>query len=175
MATTQHYLWASGHFILLLSAIRYFFSYATFKNVSPVWYKACYTGAILSYAIVCHKSLGLPQPNMAYARKALLDENVQYFILAFFWWTSKPIATTADGPPTPHPLGQTTSSLGKRWYQSNFTREAVAVSTARIEATVTGQGNPTLTNVWMQAKGLVVRWGGSSLAPPQAARAQPAR
>jgi len=251
MATTQHYLWASGHFILLLSAIRYFFSYATFKTVSPVWYKACYTGAILSYAIVCHKSLGLPQPNMAYARKALLDENVQYFILAFFWWTSKPIAitlipymifslfhaltftrttlmpqflapgppATADGPPTPHPLAKRLQAwvkanydtamkavafaeliifvrvlfgallfqnsllspiiyahfLRQRWYQSNFTREAVAVSTARIEATVTGQGNPTLTNVWMQAKGLVVRWGGSSLAPPQAARAQPAR
>jgi len=95
MATTQHYLWASGHFILLLSALRYFFAYATtLKAVSPVWYKACYTGALLSYAIVCQKSLGVPQPTLAYLRKAILDENIQYFLLAFYWWTSKPIAIT---------------------------------------------------------------------------------
>ncbi|KAJ3990439.1 hypothetical protein F5890DRAFT_1589906 [Lentinula detonsa] len=240
MATTQHYLWASGHFILLLSALRYFFAYATFKSVSPIWYKACYTGALLSYAIV-------PQPNVAYVRKALLDENVQYFLLAFFWWTSKPIAitlipfmifslfhaltfarttlmpqflppgppATADGPPTPHRFAKQLQIwvkanydtamkavayaeliilvrvlfgalllrnsilspiiyahfLRQRWYQSSFTRDAVAYTVARIDATVDGQGNPTLTNAWAQGKGLIARWGGSTLAPAQGARA----
>ncbi|KAJ3736935.1 hypothetical protein DFJ43DRAFT_1048489 [Lentinula guzmanii] len=247
MATTQHYLWASGHFILLLSALRYFFAYATFKSVSPIWYKACYTGALLSYAIVCQKSLGVPQPNVAYVRKALLDENVQYFLLAFFWWTSKPIAitlipfmifslfhaltfarttlmpqflapgppATADGPPTPHRFAKQLQIwvkanydtamkavayaeliilvrvlfgalllrnsilspiiyahfLRQRWYQSSFTRDAVAYTVARIDATVDGQGNPTLTNAWAQGKGLIARWGGSTLAPAQGARA----
>ena len=51
-----------------------------------------------------------PQPNIAYFRRAILDEarpfishvgvglclfltqNVQYFLLAYFWWTSKPVA-----------------------------------------------------------------------------------
>jgi len=248
MATTQHYLWASGHFILLLSAFRYFFAYAMFKSVSPVWYKACYTGALLSYAIVCQKSLGVPQPNPAYVKKALLDENVQYFLLAFYWWTSKPIAitlipfmifslfhaltfsrttlmpqflppgppATADGPPTPHRFAKQLQVwvkanydtamravayaeliifvrvllgalvlhnsilspiiyahfLRQRWYQSSFTREAVGVTVTRIDRTVAGQGNSTLTNVWNQGKGLVVRWGGSSLAPAEGARAR---
>ncbi|KAJ4476729.1 hypothetical protein J3R30DRAFT_3488556 [Lentinula aciculospora] len=247
MATTQHYLWASGHFILLLSALRYFFAYATFKTVSPIWYKACYTGALLSYAIVCQKSMGVPQPNVAYVKKALLDENVQYFLLAFFWWTSKPIAitlipfmifslfhaltftrttlmpqflppgppATADGPPTPHRFAKQLQLwvkanydtamkavayaeliifvrillgalvfrnsilspiiyahfLRQRWYQSSFTRDAVAYTVARVDATIAGQGNPTLTNAWTQGKGLVARWGGSTLAPAQGARA----
>jgi len=94
MATTQHYLWASGHFLLLLASLRYFLAWVTFKSVSVWWYKASFTGALISYAIVCQKSLGTPTPNIAYARRALLDENVQYFLLAFFWWTSKPITIT---------------------------------------------------------------------------------
>jgi len=48
-------------------------------------------GAIISYAIVCHKSLGTPQPNGAWIRRALIDENVQYFLLSIYWWYSKPI------------------------------------------------------------------------------------
>ncbi|KAJ3561025.1 hypothetical protein NP233_g10452 [Leucocoprinus birnbaumii] len=93
--STQHYLWASGHFILLIASIRYFIAWLIFKAISAWWFKASFTGALISYAIVCHKSLGSPQPNMAYVRRALLDENVQYFLLAIYWWSSrKPIAIT---------------------------------------------------------------------------------
>ncbi|KAA1468579.1 hypothetical protein DENSPDRAFT_833927 [Dentipellis sp. KUC8613] len=92
MATAQHYVWAAGHFILLISALRYILAWAMFRTPSLWWYKAAFTGAIASYAIVCQKSLGSPQPNTAWVRRALADENVQYFILAFFWWTSKPVA-----------------------------------------------------------------------------------
>ncbi|TFK76856.1 hypothetical protein BDN72DRAFT_830023 [Pluteus cervinus] len=91
MATTQHYLWASGHFLLLVSSFRYFLAVVTLKAVSSWWYKASFLGALMSYAIVCYKSLGSPQPNIAYVKRALMDENVQYFLLAIFWWTSKPI------------------------------------------------------------------------------------
>jgi len=94
MATTQHYLWAAGHFLLLLSSFRYLLAWITLKTVSAWWYKASFTGAIISYAIVCQKSLGTPQPNLAYVKRALLDENVQYFLIAFFWWSSKPISIT---------------------------------------------------------------------------------
>ncbi|KAK7064407.1 hypothetical protein R3P38DRAFT_3383018 [Favolaschia claudopus] len=90
----KHYLWASGHFLLLLASARYFLSWIMFKSVSAWWYKASFTGALVSYAIVCQKSLGTPQPNAAFIMRAMLDENVQYFLLAFFWWTSKPIAIT---------------------------------------------------------------------------------
>jgi len=91
MTTSQHYLWASGHFILLISAVRYFIAAVALK-AAPWWYKACFFGALISYAIVCHKSLGSPQPNGAWLRRAILDENVQYFILAMFWYSSKPVA-----------------------------------------------------------------------------------
>jgi len=55
------------------------------------WYKTAFTGALVSYGIVCYKSLGIPQASSAYVRKALSDENVQYLLLALFWWTSKPV------------------------------------------------------------------------------------
>lgn len=71
---TQHYLWASGHFVLLVASLRYFLAWITFKAVSTWWYKgalwllsppgidltattlhftASFTGALISYAIVC--------------------------------------------------------------------------------------------------------------------------
>ncbi|RPD81767.1 hypothetical protein L226DRAFT_496829 [Lentinus tigrinus ALCF2SS1-7] len=91
MATTQHYLWAAGHFLLLLCSLRFFLAKCMFRDVSAFWYKASFTGALVSYAIVCQKSLGVPQPNAAWIRRAMLDENVQYFLLALFWWTSRPV------------------------------------------------------------------------------------
>ncbi|KAI0321668.1 hypothetical protein OF83DRAFT_208080 [Amylostereum chailletii] len=94
MATAQHYIWAGGHFILLISALRYILAWAMFKSPSSWWYKASFTGALASYAIVCQKSLGAPQPNAAWARRALADENIQYFILAIFWWSSRPVAVS---------------------------------------------------------------------------------
>jgi hypothetical protein len=40
----QHYLWAGGHFILLISALRYFLAIVTLKAISSWWYK----GTVLS-------------------------------------------------------------------------------------------------------------------------------
>ncbi|KAG6832224.1 hypothetical protein H0H92_004189 [Tricholoma furcatifolium] len=183
-----------------------------------------------------------PQPNGAYIRRALLDENVQYFILAFFWWSSKPIAfalvpytifslfhaltftrttlmpqflpptpsTSANGAPQPHPLAKKLQLwvkanydsamrvvayaelvifvrvvlgaitfqnslltplffghfLRQRYYQSPFTRDAVAVSTARIDQFVRKPGNPpALAQVWDKVQMLASRWLGSTLTP----------
>ena len=71
----QHYLWAGGHFVLLISALRYFIATITLKAVSSWWYKGLwlcldptfseqwliklivqtvsFTGALISYVIVC--------------------------------------------------------------------------------------------------------------------------
>jgi len=248
MATTQHYLWASGHFLLLISALRYFVAWVTFKSVSTWWYKASYTGALVSYAIVCQKSLGPPQVNAAYIKRALLDENVQYFLLAFFWFTSKPIAitllpytifslfhaltftrttlmpqflpsgppVTAGGAPQPHPLAKKLQTwvkanydtamkavayieliifvrvilgaitfqnsllsplayahfLRQRYYQSAFTRDAIAYTTKRIDGFVRKPGNPpALISVWEKAQMIIGRWSGNTLAPQQPAGA----
>lgn len=58
---------------------------AMFRGAPPKIYRFSYTGALLSYAIVVVKSLGVPQANAAWARRAFADENVQYMILAVFW------------------------------------------------------------------------------------------
>ncbi|KIJ45740.1 hypothetical protein M422DRAFT_166656, partial [Sphaerobolus stellatus SS14] len=87
-----HYLWASGHFILLFFSLRYLFAYATFKSAAYTGsYKTAFFGALVSYAIVCFKALGIPSPSSAFISRALMDENVQYFILAIYWWFSKPV------------------------------------------------------------------------------------
>ena len=59
--------------------------------------------------------------------------------------------------------------LRQRYYQSAFTRDVVGSTTARVDNFIQRQNNPTLTNVWVKAKGLVGRWAGSSLAPNQTA------
>jgi len=87
-----HYIWAFGHFVVLLTTFWYLKAYVTFQSGNYAWwYKASFLGSIISYAIVCYKSLGVPQPNIAYVHRALADENVQYFLMAILWWSSKPL------------------------------------------------------------------------------------
>ncbi|KAI5124468.1 hypothetical protein M0805_008351 [Coniferiporia weirii] len=93
MATAQHYVWAGGHFLLLVCASRYLLSWMTFRSSGQSkLYSLSYFGALVSYAIVCYKSFVQgPQPAGSTMRRALTDENVQYFMLALFWWMSKPV------------------------------------------------------------------------------------
>jgi len=235
----QHYIWASGHFILLLASLRYVFAVLTLKAASTFWYKTSYVGALISYAIVCNRSPGPPQPNLAYVKQALLDENVQYFLLAIFWFTSKPIMVTllpymvfslfhaltfsratlisqllppgppnASGTPGPHPLAKKLQVwiknnydpamrvvaftelaifvrillgaitfqnsllspiiyahfLRQRYYQSVYTREAIALTTVYVEGFVKKPGNPpVVVMVWERGKEVVRRWAGGSI------------
>ncbi|KAI0359170.1 hypothetical protein OH77DRAFT_1587419 [Trametes cingulata] len=248
MATTQHYLWAAGHFLLLVCSLKFFLAKVMFRTVSAWWYKTSFTGALISYAIVCQKSLGPPQPNAAWVKRALLDENVQYFLMAMYWWMSRPVTlalvpyaifslfhaltftrTTLlpqflpPGPPpqpgaapTPHPLAKKLQvwvkanydnamravafaelvTLGRvifgafmlrnalvtpliyahflrqRWFQSKFTRDAVASVHARILAFVTSPGKPpVLAQVYNQVSDVTRRWVGSLPAPTAAGAA----
>ncbi|WRT64120.1 uncharacterized protein IL334_001049 [Kwoniella shivajii] len=86
-----HYLWAFGHGIMLLSAAYVLLQTVFFRPTPTKTYKLAYTGALLSYSIVVYKSLGRPQVNQAWLRRALVDENVQYAILALYWWVAKPV------------------------------------------------------------------------------------
>ncbi|EGO02662.1 hypothetical protein SERLA73DRAFT_176023 [Serpula lacrymans var. lacrymans S7.3] len=162
MATSQHYLWAGGHLVLLVSALRYIAAWVTLKSISPWWYKMGLLGGLLSYAIVCQKSLGVriqyykviqihrhvkqnPNLSVQFIKRALLDENFQYLIVAFFWWSSSPVAiallpymifslfhvltffrttvmprllgsTSAVGGPQSHPLSKSLQV----WVKSNY-------------------------------------------------------
>jgi hypothetical protein len=44
-----------------------------------------YAGALASYSIVVYKSMGVPKMTAEWARRAFLDENVQYAVLATYW------------------------------------------------------------------------------------------
>jgi hypothetical protein len=39
LAVCQHYIWASGHFLLLLTSFRVALATALFRNISSFWYK----------------------------------------------------------------------------------------------------------------------------------------
>jgi hypothetical protein len=62
-----------------------------FRNLSVAVYKFGYTGALASYVIVILKSLGMPRLDVQWAQRAFVDENVQYALLAFYWWISTPV------------------------------------------------------------------------------------
>jgi hypothetical protein len=56
--------------------------------------------------------------------------------------------------------------LRQRYYQSAFTREAVATTSKKIEEYVRKPGNPPMVvQVWEKLEMLVGRWAGSTLAP----------
>lgn len=45
----QHYMWAGGHFVLLISALRYLLATVLFRGPSPWWYKSTWA---LSHRVV---------------------------------------------------------------------------------------------------------------------------
>ena len=60
--------------------------------------------------------------------------------------------------------------LRQRYYQSPFTRQAVAMVKARVEGFVRRPGtNPVIVQVWDKFIMVVERWAGSTLAPQQPA------
>ncbi|BGP22458.1 hypothetical protein Rt10032_c07g3080 [Rhodotorula toruloides] len=88
-----HYAWAFGHALVLVGTIHTLLGVVTFSGRSKSYYLA-YGGALVSWGIVVYKSLGAPQLNKAYIQRALLDENVQYLLLALYWFLQKPIYVT---------------------------------------------------------------------------------
>ncbi|GAA5979798.1 hypothetical protein JCM11641_002697 [Rhodosporidiobolus odoratus] len=88
-----HYAWAGGHFIVLASSLYTFLGLITFSTRDKSYYVA-YAGALISWGIVVYKSLGPPTLSRAWLQRALLDENVQYLLLAGWWFVQKPITLT---------------------------------------------------------------------------------
>lgn len=56
--------------------------------------------------------------------------------------------------------------LRQRYYQSAFTREAVSVTSARIDKFVRKPGNsPVVVQIWEQVQMVIGRWAGTTLTP----------
>ncbi|KAI3623091.1 Transmembrane nucleoporin [Malassezia furfur] len=94
-ASAPHLIWAAGHFITFLAGFRYLLTIATFSWAGyDAWYRVAYFGAIVSYGVVIYKSFGVPRTDKAYVQRALMDENVQYLVMAVYWCYVKPISIT---------------------------------------------------------------------------------
>ncbi|EIW72605.1 endoplasmic reticulum protein [Tremella mesenterica] len=90
-AVDPHYLWALGHGLMLSCSLYILLQTLFFRPTPTTIYKIGYSGALMSYAIVVLKTLGKPQLTQPWIRRAFVDENVQYAVLALYWWISKPI------------------------------------------------------------------------------------
>lgn len=96
VASTPHLIWAGGHVVTLLSGAW------ALKSLLFLWrwsapsesYKVAYAGALVSYAIVVYKSIGVPTLSRSYLQRMALDENVQYLILSLYWFTTTVIPIT---------------------------------------------------------------------------------
>ncbi|CAO0796827.1 unnamed protein product [Mucor circinelloides] len=87
----RQFYWWLGHVIVVCNGLVYFSSILSL-NTNPIYYKRAYLGALLSHAVVIYNSVvakgATPSVNM------LSDENVHYFVIAFYWYSYQPIAVT---------------------------------------------------------------------------------
>ncbi|KAJ1889914.1 Transmembrane nucleoporin [Kickxella alabastrina] len=58
------------------------------------YYSKAYMGAIMSYVIVIYKTYGPPQINLEFLHRLMVDENVEYLMLAFYWLTQPSMVVT---------------------------------------------------------------------------------
>ncbi|CEG72222.1 hypothetical protein RMATCC62417_07813 [Rhizopus microsporus] len=87
----KQFYWWLGHIYIVLNSVFYFSSVLSF-HANPVYYKRAYMGALLSYAIVIYNSIRANKE--AFDIHILCDENVHYFVIAFYWYSAPPIAVT---------------------------------------------------------------------------------
>ncbi|KAJ1909712.1 Transmembrane nucleoporin [Mycoemilia scoparia] len=90
LAKEAQFSWWLGHVIVLVFGLLYYIR-RPFDAGAESYYYCAYVGAFVSYVIVIYKTYGPPQINIAFLQRMILDENVQYFALAFYWWTQPTI------------------------------------------------------------------------------------
>jgi len=89
LALSKHpqFFWWLGHITTFISSVFYLFGFVTF-NSNPANYTRAYLGALVSYGVVVYKSFGVPEFSIDFIQRLFMDENVQYFIIAFYWWVT---------------------------------------------------------------------------------------
>ncbi|KAJ2004943.1 Transmembrane nucleoporin [Coemansia thaxteri] len=91
--TAQFYWWV-GHMVVLLFGTMYYLKRPFGWKEANWYYSKAYLGALTSYAIVIYKTYGPPQLNLAFVQRLVVDENVEYLLLAFCWYWYRPIVVT---------------------------------------------------------------------------------
>ncbi|KAJ2688155.1 Transmembrane nucleoporin [Coemansia spiralis] len=91
--TAQFYWWA-GHMVVLIFGTLYYVKRPFGWREANWYYGKAYMGALASYTIVIYKTYGPPQLNLAFAQRLLVDENVEYLMLAAYWAWCRPMWVT---------------------------------------------------------------------------------
>ncbi|KAG0739464.1 hypothetical protein G6F57_003068 [Rhizopus arrhizus] len=86
----RQFYWWLGHVCVVLNGLIYFSSVLSFY-LNPIYYKRAYIGVLLSYAIVIYNSI---EAQKSIGINLLCDENVHYFVVAFYWFSIPPITAT---------------------------------------------------------------------------------
>ncbi|PWA00537.1 hypothetical protein BB558_003438 [Smittium angustum] len=90
VAKTAQFSWWIGHVLTLFFGSLYFMKFM-FSPSSAKYYSFAYIGAIISYGISIYKTYGPPQFSLPFLQRLIVDENVQYVILAIYFYTQSPI------------------------------------------------------------------------------------
>ncbi|KAJ2450649.1 Transmembrane nucleoporin [Coemansia sp. RSA 2336] len=94
LTKTAQFYWWIGHLVVLLCGTMYYMKRPFGWKEANWYYGKAYMGALMSYTIVIYKTYGPPQLNLAFLHRLVVDENVEYLLLAFMWLTMKPIVVT---------------------------------------------------------------------------------
>ncbi|KAJ2748895.1 Transmembrane nucleoporin, partial [Coemansia sp. BCRC 34490] len=89
----QFYWWL-GHVTMLTCGTLYYAKRPFGWEAANWFYPKALLGALISYAIVVYKTYGPPQANLAFAHRLIVDENVEYLVLAAYWYMNRPILVT---------------------------------------------------------------------------------
>ncbi|KAG2226324.1 hypothetical protein INT45_005996 [Circinella minor] len=90
LAKHPQFYWWCGHVCLVFNAILYFTSVLSLHPYAN-YYKRAHAGSLISYGIVIWKSVGIPR---RFDMEFIGNENVQYFAIAFYWYSYQPITVT---------------------------------------------------------------------------------
>ncbi|KAJ2059451.1 Transmembrane nucleoporin [Coemansia sp. S146] len=94
LAKTAQFYWWAGHMVVLIFGTLYYVRRPFGWKTANWYYGKAYLGALASYAIVIYKTYGPPQLNLAFVQRLLVDENVEYLMLAGYWYSCRPIFVT---------------------------------------------------------------------------------
>ncbi|KAJ2784524.1 Transmembrane nucleoporin [Coemansia javaensis] len=94
LAKTAQFYWWVGHLVVLVSGTLYYMKRPFGWDAANGHYRRAYLGALVSYAIVIYKTYGPPQANLAFLYRLIVDENVEYLLLALMWLWVKPMVVT---------------------------------------------------------------------------------
>ncbi|KAI9500355.1 Transmembrane nucleoporin [Coemansia spiralis] len=94
LTKTAQFYWWLGHVTVLVCGTLYYAKRPFGWQNANWYYPKALLGALVSYAIVVYKTYGPPQANLAFAQRLIVDENVEYLLLAFYWYVNRPIWVT---------------------------------------------------------------------------------